>query len=75
MASINRTAHAKAAVINEWDSWSKSHPDDAKRPMAGMRFFTYLQIEKAELLDFPTRTADKWQPIYEWLLRESRVKS
>jgi hypothetical protein len=71
-----KNADAKRAIIREWDAWSKSHPDDAKRTItAGMSFFTYLQKEKPELLNFQSASADKWQTIHGWLLRERRVKS
>ena len=48
---------AKRAVLNEYDSWAKKHPDDASI-MGGFLFFRYLQTDKADLLDF--RTADGW---------------
>jgi hypothetical protein len=72
---MDRNALARAAVIREWDSWAKSHPDDAKElSEAGMHFFTYLRKERPELLDF-RYAGDKWRAIHAWLLREGRVKS
>jgi hypothetical protein len=69
-----KNEQAKWAVIREWDNWIKNNPDEAKAPtMNGMYFFTYLQKEKSELLEF-RYPGDKWQAVHGWLLREHRVK-
>jgi hypothetical protein len=72
MATV-RNADAKRAVIREWDRWVKDHPDAPGDRMGGLGFFTYLQKEKSELLDFRA-AGDKWQVVHGWLLREGRVK-
>jgi hypothetical protein len=41
---------ARQAVLSEYDSWVKKHPDDA-RMMGGFLFFRYLQTDKSDLLD------------------------
>ena len=40
---------AKQGIIDEWDAWSKEHPEDTK-VMGGMLFFTHLQEKRADLL-------------------------
>jgi hypothetical protein len=56
---------ARQAVLSEYDSWAKKHPDDA-RMMGGFRFFRYLEAERSDLLDF--RAADnKWPIVHGWL--------
>jgi hypothetical protein len=67
----NRDNPAKGPVIREWDTWSKLHPDEAKI-MGGMMFFTYLESDRPELLNFRDK-GDKWQTVQGWLLRERRV--
>jgi hypothetical protein len=63
---------AKWAIIREWDDWAPKHPDDAKI-MNGMMFFTYLQKERPDLLEFKS-SGDKWQDVHGWLLSDRRVK-
>ena len=46
---------ARQAVLSEYDSWAKKHPNDATI-MGGFLFFRYLQTDKSDLLDF--RAAD-----------------
>jgi hypothetical protein len=41
---------ARQAVLSEYDSWVKKHPDDA-RMMGGFLFFRYLQTDKSDLLE------------------------
>jgi hypothetical protein len=52
----------------EYDAWAGQNPKDAQI-MSGMMFFTYLQREKPQLLDFRSK-GDKWQTVHGWLLRE-----
>ena len=40
---------ARQAVLSEYDSWVKKHPDDASM-MGGFLFFRYLQTDKSDLL-------------------------
>jgi hypothetical protein len=51
---------AKQAILNEWDAWSKDHPDDTK-VMGGMLFFTHLQEKRADLLLDIKSHGDKWR--------------
>jgi len=75
MASKDKNDRAKWAVIREWDSWIEIHPGEAMTQMGGINFFAYLHREKPEILNFPSRTADKWPTVQEWLVRERRVRS
>ena len=63
---------SKWPVIREWDSWAQKNPDAAKQ-MNGMLFFTYLQRDRPDLLEFKAGNQDKWQIVHSWLLRERRV--
>jgi len=42
---------ARRAVLSEYDSWVKKHPNQASL-MGGFLFFRYLQAERSGLLDF-----------------------
>jgi hypothetical protein len=64
---------AKQAIIDEWDAWSKGHPEDTE-VMGGMLFFTHLQEKRASLLLDIKIVGDKWQIIHAWLSNERRVK-
>jgi hypothetical protein len=60
---------AKLAVIQEWDSWSKTHSDSG-----GMLFFMHLRKKRPDLLlDFKT-PGEKWPLVHAWLLQEGKVK-
>jgi hypothetical protein len=56
---------ARLAVLSEFDSWAKKHPNDASI-MGGFLFFRYLQTDKSDLLDFRT-AGSKWPIIHGWL--------
>jgi hypothetical protein len=56
---------ARRAVLNEYDSWAKKHPDQA-RMMGGFLFFRYLQTDKSDLLDFRA-AGSKWPIVHGWL--------
>jgi len=56
---------ARRAVLSEYDSWAKNHPDDASI-MGGFLFFRYLQTDRSDLLDFRT-AGNKWQIVHGWL--------
>jgi len=43
---------ARRTLLREYDKWVKDHPDDATK-RSGVVFFTYLQKERTDLLDFP----------------------
>jgi hypothetical protein len=75
MASKEENERAKWAVIREWDSWARSHRDEVKKSPSGLYFFTHLQREKPELLDFQSHATDKWHKVHGWLFRAGRVKS
>ncbi len=63
---------AQRAVIHEWESWAALHSDDLESPDAGEYFFTHLQEQKSELLEFPSE--DKRQTVRGWLLQEGHIK-
>ena len=56
---------ARQAVLSEYDSCAKKHPNQASM-MGGFLFFRYLQTDKSDLLDF--RAADnKWPIVHGWI--------
>jgi len=56
---------ARQAVLSEFDSWAKKHPNEASM-MGGFLFFRYLQTDKSDLLDF--RSGDsKWPIVHGWI--------
>ena len=57
---------ARRAVLSEYDSWAKKHPNKASM-MGGFLFFRYLQNEKSDLLDFRAVDDKKWQIVHGWL--------
>ena len=61
----------KRAVIHEWENWAALNPDDLSSPNVIRFFFTHLQAKKPWLLNFDS--ADKYQSIRDWLVREGRV--
>jgi len=65
MASIKKE-EARLAIVSEYDTWVKKHPDDATM-MGGFLFFRYLQKERSNLLDFRASDNDKWQIVHGWL--------
>jgi len=56
---------ARRAVLSEFDSWAKKHPNDV-RMMGGFLFFRYLQKERSDLLDF-RGGGNKWQIVHGWI--------
>ena len=65
MSSMKKE-EARQAVLGEYDTWAKKHPNDA-RMMGGFLFFRYLQDEKSDLLDFRAVGDEKWQIVHGWL--------
>ena len=65
--------HARLAVLGEYDGWAKDHPNDAKM-MGGFVFFSYLQKEKPDLLDFRGGVGSKWQIVHLWLRHAGRLE-
>jgi hypothetical protein len=63
--------NARLAVIREYDVWARKNSEVAKGDP--MNFFTYLQRERSDLLDFKSRGSDKWQVVHGWLLGAGRV--
>ena len=63
---------ARRAVLNEYDRWAKGHPNDAIK-MGGFVFFSYLEKEKPDLLDFPA-VGSKWQIVHGWLRHGGRLE-
>jgi hypothetical protein len=64
---------ARLAVLGEYDGWAKVHPSDAKM-MGGFVFFSYLQKEKPDLLDFRGGVGSKWQIVHLWLRHGGRLE-
>jgi hypothetical protein len=60
---------ARRTLLREYDKWAKDHPDDATR-----FFFTYLQKERTDLLDFHAVGGDKWATVHGWLYYTGRMK-
>ena len=56
---------ARLAVLSEFDSWVKKHPNNASM-MGGFLFFRYLQTDKSDLLDFRA-AGSKWPIVHGWL--------
>lgn len=63
---------ARRAVIHEWENWAALNPDDLADPSAGAFFFSHLQQNKPELLNF--LSDDKWQTVSAWLPREGQAR-
>jgi len=56
---------ARRAVLSEYDSWAKKHPNQASI-MGGFLFFRHLQVDRSDLLDF--RGGDnKWPIVHGWI--------
>jgi hypothetical protein len=56
---------ARRAVLSEYDSWAKKHPNQASM-MGGFLFFRYLHEERSDLLDFRT-AGGKWPIVHGWI--------
>jgi hypothetical protein len=56
---------ARRAVLSEYDSWAKKHPNEASM-MGGFLFFRYLQTDKSDLLDFRA-AGNKWPIVHDWI--------
>jgi hypothetical protein len=57
---------ARRTLLREYDKWAKDHADDATK-RGGVVFFTYLQKERTDLLDFHAVGSDKWATVHGWL--------
>jgi hypothetical protein len=64
---------ARRTLLREYDKWAKDHPEDVTK-RAGVVFFTYLQKERLDLLDFHAVGGDKWATVHGWLYYTGRVK-
>ena len=69
-----RKEDAKAAIIQEWDSWKRKNlkSDHKATGRDGLIFFGYLRQERPDLLTFKS-SGDRWQVVHGWLMRERRV--
>ena len=56
---------ARRTLLREYDKWAKDHPHDATK-RSGVVFFTYLQKERTDLLDFRA-AGNKWPIVHDWL--------
>jgi hypothetical protein len=61
---------ARRTLLREYDRWAKDHRDDASQS-GGVVFFTYLQKERTDLLDFHAVGDDKWATVHGWLYYRS----
>jgi hypothetical protein len=52
---------ARRTLLREYDKWAKDHPDDITK-RSGVVFFTYLQKERLDLLDFHALAATSGRP-------------
>jgi hypothetical protein len=64
LASMNKEK-SRRAVVSEYDSWAKKHPNQASM-MGGFLFFRYLQEERSDLLDFRA-VGNKWPIVHGWI--------
>ena len=62
---------ARRTLLREYDKWAKDHPYDATKSC--VVFFTYLQKERSDLLDFHAVGGDKWATVHGWLYYTGRV--
>ncbi len=62
---------AEQAILHAWDVWA-ANPLHASSLEDGMAFFTYLQRQRPDLLDFK-HSGDKWQDVHSFLLGGRRV--
>jgi hypothetical protein len=70
-----KLSEAKPLVIAAWDDWAakKGIMPGYGEGRDALRFYYELQDAKSPLLRFISRARDKWQVIYEWLMRERQV--
>jgi hypothetical protein len=66
---------AKLAILNAWDKWASDQGLVAGdiSDAGGFRVFNLLNSRQSPLLDFRSRTQDKWQTVHGWLLSGRRV--
>jgi len=63
----------RRTLLREYDKWAKDHPEDVTK-RGGVVFFTYLQKERLDLLDFHAVGGDKWATVHGWLYYTGWVK-
>jgi hypothetical protein len=70
-----RRDERKSLLLQEWDRWLQTQPDDPPAPTARdtLKFYYELQDRRSPLLDFRPSRGDKWRVIHAWLLNEGRV--
>jgi hypothetical protein len=64
---------ARRTLLREYDKWANNHLTMPPRE-AALVFFTYLQNERSDLLDFHAVGGDKWATVHGWLYYTGRVK-
>ncbi len=69
---MKKKEDARLAVLREYDTWAKDHPNDAKK-MGGFVFFGFFEKERPDLLDFRA-VVSKWQTVHGWLRDGGRLK-
>ena len=65
---------ARRTLLREYDKWAKNYPDDATNRGGGGVFFSYLENERSDLLDFHAVGGDKWATVHGWLYYTGRLK-
>ena len=75
MARRREDTEARSRIIREWDAWARTHVPSNRKATGtdGLVFFSHVQKERAELLDFRTKAQDRWQIIHGWLLQAGKV--
>jgi hypothetical protein len=62
---------AEQSILHAWDVWA-ANPANASSLNDGMAFFTHLQRQRPDLLDFKY-SGDKWQAVHGFLIHGRRV--
>jgi hypothetical protein len=69
----NEDNPAKLAILHEWDTWAKQHPEAASLS-GSLRFFEHLKNRRRDLLVDFRAPGDKWKTVRSWLRTARKVK-
>lgn len=60
---------ARRLILAKWPAWAAVNAKGKPKPTGtdGMLFFTHLQRNDSDLLDFRNGGVDKWQTVHGWL--------
>jgi hypothetical protein len=66
---------ARPGLVAAWDEWAarKGVDLDDATGRDTLQFYYDLQDAKSPLLEFVSRTCEKWQVIHDWLVSERRI--